>query len=87
MAARTMRGEHAGIHIGGSQVHLLSGYDTDIGVIPAQVQIAAKSNEIPAFAPLLDRQGPADPGRPPAPCALARAELAMLDVPLPQQAT
>lgn len=39
----------------GSQVHLLSAYDTGTGVVVAQVQIAAKSNEIPAFAPLLDR--------------------------------
>jgi predicted transposase YbfD/YdcC len=39
----------------GSQVHLLSAYDTGSGVVLAQVQIAAKSNEIPAFAPLLDR--------------------------------
>lgn len=39
----------------GSQVHLLSAYDTSTGVVLAQVQIAAKSNEIPAFAPLLDR--------------------------------
>jgi predicted transposase YbfD/YdcC len=33
----------------------LSAYDTSTGVVLAQVQIAAKSNEIPAFAPLLDR--------------------------------
>src|SRR5256886_16410696 len=39
----------------GSQVHLLSAYDTATGVVLAQVQIAAKSNEIPAFTPLLDR--------------------------------
>jgi hypothetical protein len=39
----------------GRQVHLLSAYDTAAGVVLAQVQIAAKSNEIPAFAPLLDR--------------------------------
>jgi predicted transposase YbfD/YdcC len=39
----------------GSQVHLLSAYDTSTGVVLAQVQIAAKSNEIPAFTPLLDR--------------------------------
>jgi predicted transposase YbfD/YdcC len=38
----------------GRQVHLLSAYDTTAGVVLAQVQIAAKSNEIPAFAPLLD---------------------------------
>ena len=38
----------------GSQVHLLSAYDTGTGVVLAQVQIAAKSNEIPAFTPLLD---------------------------------
>lgn len=40
---------------GGRQVHLLSAYDTGTGVVLAQVQIAAKSNEIPAFTPLLDR--------------------------------
>ena len=39
----------------GTQVHLLSAYDTSAGVVLAQVQIAAKSNEIPAFTPLLDR--------------------------------
>jgi predicted transposase YbfD/YdcC len=39
----------------GSQVHLLSAYDTGTGVVLAQVQIAAKSNEIPAFTPLLNR--------------------------------
>ncbi len=39
----------------GRQVHLLSAYDTLTGVVLAQVQIAAKSNEIPAFTPLLER--------------------------------
>ena len=39
----------------GRQVHLLSAYDTSAGVVLAQVPIAAKSNEIPAFAPLLQR--------------------------------
>src|SRR6266511_1217771 len=39
----------------GRQVHLLPAYDTAAGVVLAQMQIAAKSNEIPAFAPLLDR--------------------------------
>jgi predicted transposase YbfD/YdcC len=39
----------------GRQVHLLSAYDTAAGIVLAQVQIAAKSNEIPAFVPLLDR--------------------------------
>lgn len=39
----------------GSQVHLLSAYDTGTGVVLAQVQIVAESNEIPAFTPLLDR--------------------------------
>jgi predicted transposase YbfD/YdcC len=39
----------------GRQVHLLSAYDTTAGMVLAQVQIAAKSTEIPAFAPLLDR--------------------------------
>ena len=37
----------------GRQVHLLSAYDTSTGAVLAQVQIAAKSNEIPAFTPLL----------------------------------
>ena len=36
----------------GRQVHLLSAYDTSTGIVLAQVQIAAKSNEIPAFGPL-----------------------------------
>jgi predicted transposase YbfD/YdcC len=38
----------------GSQVHLLSALDTSTGIVLAQVTISAKSNEIPAFAPLLD---------------------------------
>jgi predicted transposase YbfD/YdcC len=37
----------------GRQVHLLSAYDTDTGIVLAQVAIAAKSNEILAFTPLL----------------------------------
>ncbi|MEU6020862.1 ISAs1 family transposase [Micromonospora sp. NPDC047134] len=37
----------------GRQVHLLSAYGTSTGIVLAQVQIAAKSNEIPAFTPLL----------------------------------
>jgi predicted transposase YbfD/YdcC len=37
----------------GRQVHLLSAYDTSTGIVLAQVQITAKSNEIPAFTPLL----------------------------------
>lgn len=39
----------------GRQVHLLSAYDTSTGIVLAQVQIAVKSNEIPAFTPLLDQ--------------------------------
>jgi predicted transposase YbfD/YdcC len=38
----------------GSQVHLLSALDTSTGIVLAQVTVAAKSNEIPAFTPLLD---------------------------------
>lgn len=38
----------------GGQVHLLSALDTSTGIVVAQVTVAAKSNEIPAFAPLLD---------------------------------
>jgi hypothetical protein len=37
----------------GRQVHLFSAYDTSTGIVLAQVQIAVKSNEIPAFTPLL----------------------------------
>ncbi|MEH1130875.1 ISAs1 family transposase [Micromonospora sp. CPCC 206061] len=39
----------------GRQVHLLSAYETTTGLVLAQVAIAAKSNEIPAFTPLLDQ--------------------------------
>jgi predicted transposase YbfD/YdcC len=39
----------------GRQVHLLSAYDTAAGIVLAQVQIAAKSNEIPAFGPLVEK--------------------------------
>jgi hypothetical protein len=35
-------------------VHLLSALDTSTGIVLAQVTVSAKSNEIPAFAPLLD---------------------------------
>ena len=38
----------------GRQVHLLSALDTGTGIVLAQVTIDAKSNEIPAFTPLLD---------------------------------
>ncbi|MEU8265337.1 ISAs1 family transposase [Micromonospora sp. NPDC048999] len=38
----------------GSQVHLLSALDTSTGIVLAQVTVEAKSNEIPAFAPLLN---------------------------------
>lgn len=37
----------------GRQLHLLSAYDTATGMVLAQVTIETKSNEIPAFAPLL----------------------------------
>jgi predicted transposase YbfD/YdcC len=39
----------------GRQVHLLSAYDTTTGMVLAQLTIAAKTNEIPAFTPLLDQ--------------------------------
>lgn len=38
----------------GRQVHLLSALDTGTGIVLAQVTIDMKSNEIPAFTPLLD---------------------------------
>jgi predicted transposase YbfD/YdcC len=38
----------------GTQVHLLSALDTSTGIVLAQVTVNAKSNEIPAFKPLLD---------------------------------
>ena len=38
----------------GRQTHLLSALDTSTGIVLAQVTVAAKSNEIPAFAPLLN---------------------------------
>jgi predicted transposase YbfD/YdcC len=38
----------------GTQVHLLSALDTSTGIVLAQVTVNAKSNEIPAFTPLLD---------------------------------
>ena len=38
----------------GRQVHLLSALDTSTGIILAQITVSAKSNEIPAFKPLLD---------------------------------
>lgn len=39
---------------GGRQTHLLSALDTSTGIILAQVTVDTKSNEIPAFTPLLD---------------------------------
>jgi predicted transposase YbfD/YdcC len=47
---KTLRGARPG----GRQVHLLSALDTGTGIVLAQVTVDAKSNEIPAFAPLLD---------------------------------
>ena len=38
----------------GRQVHVLSALDTSTGIVLAQVTVDAKSNEIPAFSPLLD---------------------------------
>jgi hypothetical protein len=35
-------------------VHLLSALDTSAGIVLAQVTVSAKSNENPAFTPLLD---------------------------------
>jgi predicted transposase YbfD/YdcC len=48
---KTLRGAHLPE---GRQVHLLSALDTSTGIILAQVTIDTKSNEIPAFTPLLD---------------------------------
>jgi predicted transposase YbfD/YdcC len=39
----------------GRQVHLLAAYDATTGIVLAQSTIATKSNEIPAFTPLLDQ--------------------------------
>ncbi|MEV6350328.1 hypothetical protein [Actinoplanes sp. NPDC051851] len=38
----------------GRQTHLLSALDTSTGIVLAQITIDAKSNEIPAFTPLLN---------------------------------
>ncbi|TYB39655.1 transposase [Micromonospora sp. AP08] len=48
---KTMRAAH---RADGSQVHLLSALDTSTGIVLARVTVAAKSNEFPAFGPLLD---------------------------------
>jgi predicted transposase YbfD/YdcC len=48
---KTVRGARLA---GGTQVHLLSALDTSTGIVLAQVTVSAKSNEIPAFKPLLD---------------------------------
>ena len=39
----------------GAQVHLLAAFDTASGVVLGQTQVDGKSNELTAFAPLLDR--------------------------------
>lgn len=49
---KVLRGSRS---VDGRQVHLLAAYDTHTGIVLCQVQIAAKSNEIPAFTPLLDQ--------------------------------
>ncbi|GAA0903894.1 hypothetical protein Vau01_124680 [Virgisporangium aurantiacum] len=66
----------------GSQVHLLSAYDTGTGKVLAQAQIAAKSNEIPAFTPLLDRGR--SPTRQPDRCDRRRGRPARPDWPRPR---
>ncbi|MEV7225893.1 ISAs1 family transposase [Polymorphospora sp. NPDC051019] len=48
---KTLRGAR---RADGSQVHLLSALDTTTGIVLAHVTVSAKSNEITAFAPLLD---------------------------------
>ncbi len=48
---KTLRGAR---RADGSQLHLLSALDTSTGIVLAQVTVSAKSNEILAFAPLLD---------------------------------
>ncbi|WTY47829.1 ISAs1 family transposase [Micromonospora sp. NBC_01412] len=48
---KTLRGARLG---DGRQVHLLSALDTSTGIVLAQVTVDTKSNEIPAFTPLLD---------------------------------
>lgn len=48
---KTLRGAR---RADGTQVHLLSALDTSTGIVLAQVTVNAKSNEIPAFAPMLD---------------------------------
>ena len=48
---KTLRGAR---RADGRQVHLLSALDTSTGIVLAQVTVDTKSNEIPAFAPLLD---------------------------------
>lgn len=44
----------------GAQVHLLAAFDTASGVVLGQTPVDGKSNEITAFAPLLDRIDLAD---------------------------
>jgi predicted transposase YbfD/YdcC len=48
---KTLRGAR---RADGRQVHLLSALDTSSGIVLAQITVDAKSNEIPAFTPLLD---------------------------------
>jgi predicted transposase YbfD/YdcC len=48
---KTLRGARLA---GGRQVHLLSALDTSTGIVLAQVTVDTKSNEIPAFTPLLN---------------------------------
>ena len=48
---KTLRGAR---RADGRQVHLLSALDTSTGIVLAQATVNTKSNEIPAFTPLLD---------------------------------
>jgi predicted transposase YbfD/YdcC len=49
---KTARGAR---HAGGRAVHLLAAYDTGTGAVLGQTVVDGKTNEISAFAPLLDR--------------------------------
>jgi predicted transposase YbfD/YdcC len=49
---KTARGAHPDEQ---TRVHLLAAFDQACGVVLGHVQVDGKSNEIPAFAPLLDR--------------------------------
>jgi hypothetical protein len=65
MDGKTLRGSG---HGDGDRRHLLAAFDHSHGVVLGQVEVGAKTNEIPIFSTLLDRLTSPAPSSPPIPC-------------------